>query len=333
MKYSHLAKAGAAATAATLLLTSCSGGGDEGGGGNTAVMYTTNNETAVGVVTDAAAQQDPPLGVEAVTGAVVPLMQRIESEGGENSADLFYSATPEMLEPFSDLFEPYESPEAAALPDELVQPDNLWTVQNTHVVALMVNDDQLGGEDVPDTWEDLADPKWEGQILSGSPTESGTADAALFGAAQVLEDAQLEQLINNLVVTSDTSTLAPQVAQGEYPITLGYESNILPYIEGGQAGIHLIYPEDGTFVSHEAIAVMKQAGDPDAAKRLADTILSEETQIELLQNSYRRPARTDIDPSEYVDIPRIEDINIVEVDRSALETEHEEFIALWNSLQ
>lgn len=332
MKLNSVIKFGVAVTTGALLLAGCSSAG-EGDAAETVVMYTTNNENAVGAVVDAAAGQDPALKVDVVNGAVVSLMQRIEAEDGRNSADLFYSATPTMLRPFEKLYEPYDSPEAAALPKELVDPEHRWTVQNSHVVAVMVNTDQLGDLSMPKTWADLADPKWEGKILSGSPAESGTADTALFGAAQVLSPAQLEQLIKNLDVTADTATLYPAVAQGEYAVTLGYEANIYPYIEGGAEGIELLYPEDGTFVTHEAIAIMKKASNPDAAKRLADTILSKDTQIELLKKSFRRPARSDIDASEHLDIPKIADIKVVEVDREALADEHEKFLKLWADLK
>lgn len=332
MKRRNIAKAGAAATAAALLLTGCQGSADNGG--DDVVLYTTNNQNAVGAVVDSAAAQEPPLNVEVVqSSSTVAMLERIQSEGEDTLADVYYSAVPRILEDFSDSFEPYESPEAAALPEELIQPEHLWTVQNTHVAALMVNTDQLDDGEAPTSWEELADPRYDGMILSGNPAESGTSDTNLFAAYRVLGEEGFTRLWENLVITSNTDTLYPSVSQGEYAITLGYEANIYPYIEGGQAGIELVYPEDGTATSYEAIAVMKHAPNPEAAKRLADSILSEEAQVKLLQESFRRPSRTDINPSDYIDIPPIEEINVVPSDEVEFADKYAEYTALYESLQ
>ncbi len=319
MKLARLTTLGTVVVVAALALSGCSGGGGggdaaEGGGGdNTAVMYSSNNETTIGVVLDRAAAQDPPLKVEVVTGSSGPLLERIKAEAGKNSADVFYGAPESTLLAYADLVEPYESPEAATIPEDLVDPEHRWTATNTHVVALMVNTDQIEGGKAPTTWKELTDPKWQGKLISADPEQSSTALTALYGAYKVLGEEGFAKLAANLDVSESSGNVYPAVANGEYAVSIGYESNIYPYVAGGQAGVEMVYPEDGTFVEHDSIIIIKDSAHPEAAKRLIDTILSRETQEELLVQSFRRPTRTDIDPSEFVDFPRLEDLEIVDI--------------------
>lgn len=336
MKHRTLAKIGTVATVAALALTGCSGsgdGGDESGsdsGATHAVMYTANNETQTDIISNAAAALDPSLKVDIVSGSTGPILQRVQAEDGVNSADIFFSASREALSEYVDLFEPYESPEASALPEELIDPEHRWTATNVHVVGLMVNTDQLDGE-APASWKDLTDPSYKGKIVTADPTQSSTSMAALYGAYKVLGEADFGKLLDNVEITENSGNVYPAVAQGEYAVTLGYESNIYPYIAGGQAGVELVYPEDGTFSVPEAMVLFNKAANPEAGKRLIDTILAKETQEQLLAEAFRRPSRTDIVVSDFVDLPDMESLNIVPIDEDSDEQGREAFLAFWGS--
>lgn len=338
MKLARLTTLGAVAAVTALALSGCAGGGDSGsgdaggGGSETAVMYSSNNETVIGVVVDAAGAQDPSLKVEAVTGSSGPLLERIKAEAGKNSADVFYSAPAATFQDFLDVIEPYDSPEAAAIPEELIDPEHRWTATNTHVVALMANTDQIEGGKAPTTWKELTDPKWQGKLISADPEQSSTALTALYGAYKVLGEADFAKLAANIDVSESSGNVYPAVANGEYAVSIGYESNIYPYIAGGQAGVEMVYPKDGTFVEHDAVIVIKDAAHPEAAKRLVDTILSKSTQEELLVQSFRRPTRSDIDPSEFVDFPRLEDLKVVDIHGDEDAQGRTDFLEFWKTV-
>ncbi|GAT74804.1 extracellular solute-binding protein [Microbacterium hydrocarbonoxydans] len=332
---------GALATATALLLAGCASGdagdaGGSGGGGETgplsAVMYSSNNETVIGVVTDAASAHDPALKVDAVAGSSGPLLQRIESEAAEPAADVFYSAPAAVLEPYADFIEPYRSPEADAIPEELVDPEERWTATNTHVVALMVNTDQIEGGEPPTTWQELTEPEWKGKIISADPAQSSTALTALYGAYKVLGEEDFAKLAANLEITESSSNVYPAVAQGEYAVSIGYESNIYPYVAGGQAGIEMVYPEDGTFVEHDAVLIVKGGPNPEGAKALVDVILAKETQEENLAQSFRRPSREDIDVTEFVEFTPLDDLEIVDIHGEEDVQGRQDFLSYWSAL-
>ena len=321
---------GAVAAAAALALTGCSSGGGAGGdAASKAVMYSSNNETTVGVVTDAAAALSPSLKVDTVTGSTGPLLQRIESEKSAPAADVFYSASASTFAEFADDVEPYRAKEIDEVPSDLVDAENRWTPMNTHVVALMVNTDQIASGTAPQTWAELAKPGWKGKIIVADPAQSTTAFTALYGAYKVLGEQDFSKLAANLEVTENSSNVYPAVAQGEYAVSIGYEANIYPYIAGEQAGVEMVYPEDGTFVEHDYAFVVKGGPNPDGAKRLIDTILSKETQEQNLEQSFRRPIRTDIDPTEFVKFKKLEDLEIVDIHAEADAQGREDFLAFW----
>lgn len=339
MHISRIIKIGAITTAAVLALAGCTSG-DSGGGadeGNndrplSAVMYSSNNETVIGVVTDAAASLDPALDVDVVTGSSGPLLQRIEAEAAAPAADVFYSAPAATLEPLTDLIEPYRSPEADAIAEDLLDPEDRWTPTNIHVVAFMVNTDQIDGGEAPTTWEELTDPAWKGKIISADPVQSTTALTALYGAYKVLGEEDFAKLVANLEITESSSNVYPAVAQGEFAVSIGYESNIYPYVAGGQAGIEMVYPEDGTFVEQDAVMIVKDGPNPEGAQALVDLILAKETQEENLAQSFRRPSRDDINITEFVDFTPLDELTVVDIQGEDDVQGRQDFLTLWATL-
>jgi len=308
-----LVTASALAVAAASLV-GCSTSGDSGsgsGGTETVRFYSNANETVNGVFS--AIGNSAGLEVDLVqVSSTSAMLQRIEAEAGQNSADIVALVTPRVFENFLGEFASYQSTELDALTTGMREPDDKWTVVDIGVAAWMVNTSQAPGGVVPSTWRDLADPKWKGKILSGDPLNSGTAYFNLFSAYALLDTAAFEQLVANIVITDNTDTLYPAVSQGEYALTLGYESNIYPYVAGGQDDIEIVYPADGTNITYEAAAVIEKAQNPEAARRMLDALVSEEGQIQLLQETFRRPSRTDIDITQYSDLIPMDQLTFID---------------------
>ena len=295
------------------------------------VIYTSNNQQAVQAVTDTAATLLPKAKISAITGGSGQLLRRIEAEAGKPQADVFWSSSPNTLGAFKPLYEPYKSPQAAAIPAELVEPGNLWTAANIHVVTMMVNTSQFGGVPKPKTWADLLDPRWKGKIIIADPANSSTALTILWGFSKLLGADALKKLAGQLTVTSAAPTVLRAVAQGEYAIGLTFESNAYAYVAGGQKEIELVYPEDGTFTSPESLVLVKNAPGGELAKKAYDLLLAKETQIALLESAYRRPSRSDIDVSKYVKLPNITAIKVFPVDEAEAAAKRTQFLADWTA--
>lgn len=317
----RLALAGFAATVAMPAL-------GQGAGGNV-VVYTSNNQQAVQAVQDTARDKAGNLKFSFVTGGSGVMLKRIESETANTQADIFWSSSANTLGAFKPLFESYKSPEAAAIPANLAEPQNLWTATNVHVVTAMLNTGQLAGNPKPKTWTDLLDPRWKGKIIIADPANSSTAYTILWGIKTKFGVEGLKKLAANVTVTSAAATVLRAVAQGEYAVGLTFESNAYAYVAGGQKDIELLYPSDGTFTTPEFITLIKNAPNGAAARRAFDLMISQAAQIALLEASFRRPSRSDIDVSKYVKLPNMKDIAITPIDEQAAASQRKDFIAEW----
>ena len=86
------------------------------GAAGTVVLYTSNNAQAVDAVLGVAKDKQAKLKISTITGGSGQLLRRIEAESAKPQADLFWSSSANTLGAFKPLFEPYASPEAAAIP-------------------------------------------------------------------------------------------------------------------------------------------------------------------------------------------------------------------------
>lgn len=301
----------------------------QGGG---IVIYTPNPAQAVDAVKEVAEKARPPLSISTITGGSAQLLRRIAAEAARPQADIFWSSSANTLGDFRTLYQPYASPELAAIPESLRQPENLWTATNVHVVVAMVNTRQLGRAQQPKSWADLLDPAWKGKLVIADPLNSSTGYTILWGVEQLLGTEGLKKLAANLTVSSAASTVLRGVGQGEYAVGLTFESNAYGYVAGGQREIKLVYPTEGTFISPEFQALIKDAPGGAAARRGFDLLISKDAQIGLLEAAFRRPSRSDIDVSKHVDLPGIAGIKVFPTDEAEAALKRSEFLARWQAI-
>ncbi|WMD23593.1 extracellular solute-binding protein [Achromobacter seleniivolatilans] len=294
------------------------------------VLYTTLNSQSVETANDVARQALPHIKPSAVVGGSSQLLKRIEAEAAQPRGDVFWTSSANVMHGYRTLFEAYRSPEAAAIPAALHGPDDLWMAANLHIVVAMVNARHLPGA-APATWADLTDRRFKGKVIIGDPGNSSTAFTALWGIERVLGADGLKALAQNIVVSSSASHVVRSVGQGEYAVGITFESTAYPYVAGGQKEIGIMYPQDGTFTVADNMALVKNAPNKDAARRMYDLLLSRGMQLALLQNAYRRPSRNDIDVSKHLDMPPLADIKIVPVDETEAASDRDAFLTRWRA--
>lgn len=297
----------------------------------TVVVYTPNPAQVVDAVIESLRQLEPGISLSTITGGSGQLLRRIEAEEPNTQADVFWSSSENTLGAFRQLFEPYRSAELSAIPETLHQPQDLWSATITHVVVAMVNTSLLGDIPAPTKWEDFFDPRWKGKVAIADPANSSTAYTILWGIEQLMGTEALEKLAGNLVVNSSASSVLRGVGQGEFAAGLTFEANAYAYVAGGQSEISLVYPEEGTFTSPEFMALIKGAPNAELGRRTIDAILSKETQIALLENTFRRPSRADIVVSDHVDLPALDAINIFVTDEAEAAAQREAFLGRWQN--
>jgi iron(III) transport system substrate-binding protein len=301
--------------------------------GGTVNLYTSNNAEVVETLIDVAHERAPLLGINVVYGGSVTLMKRIEAEAGAPKADVFWAASASVLDGLKSVLAAYRSPQTKAIPAQYVESHGLWTVCNVQVAVLMLNTRQLGSLPRPRSWRDLADPRFKGKVIVADPNTTSTGHMILWGASKRLSAEEFRALARNVTVARNSAFVSSSVGQGEYAVGLTFEANAYPYVAGGQNEIELVYPMDGTFVSEESAAMVRNAPHAEAAQMLYDLLLSRAVQVDLLRRAFRRPSRNDIDVRGYVGLAALRDLMTTPIDEEEARDARGRFLARWQEVR
>ncbi len=110
---------------------------------------------------------DTGIEVEFLTGNDAELRERIEAEGDETQADAYITVDAGNLAAAADqgLFRSIDSPILDdAIPDELSDEEDRWFGLAVRARTIVYNPERIDEADVPTTYEQLADPEWQGRV-------------------------------------------------------------------------------------------------------------------------------------------------------------------------
>ena len=105
--------------------------------------------------------------VEFLTGNDAELRERIAAEGDDTDADAYITVDAGNLAQAAEqgLFRAIDSPVLdAAIPAELSDPEGRWYGLTQRARTIVYNTDTLTPEEVPTTYEELAEPEWKGRV-------------------------------------------------------------------------------------------------------------------------------------------------------------------------
>ena len=282
MKKSYAGMAASVLLAGMLAITGC------GGTEQKAEVKTTNQlkvYTSVynGMVQEMAkpvvAQQLKDVNVDWQTAGSEKVKKKIidELKQGKTDADVVMISDPSFylqLKKDGKLLD-YKSKEAAELA-VLVDADGAFTPIRVSSVVIAVNRDKI--EDIPKSWEDLLDPKYKGKIAMPDPKVAATALATVSALADKFGWEYWRQLRENDVIVSPTTEMRDKFSRGEYPITITMEEDVLKQKMALNVNAEIVYPEEGSVLVPGYIGILKDAKNPESAKKLVDWWLSEEGQ-------------------------------------------------------
>jgi len=290
------------------LLTGCGGGGDkptEGGettGSKELTVYTAFPEAEVAYYFNAF-EEATGIKVNALRLSAGEMLTRVAAEKDNPQAALMFGGSTDNYIAAVDqgLLEPYQSPELENTPDTYIDPTGTWNPIYVGAIAFACNKDWFAekGYDYPTSWDDLLDPKYQGQIIMAHPATSGTAYTVLATLIQLKgEDAvwdYLKELNKNMSQYTKSGSAAPNaVALKEAAIALTFSHDGLqPTTEGYP--IELSFPSDGTGYEVGAMALIKggPADQQENAKKFIDFMCSAEGQnLYAENNSFRVPTNT-----------------------------------------
>lgn len=190
------------------------------------------------------------------------------------------------------IFEPYKSPSFAKLPARFKQADGQWTAIADDPLVFMTNAAFLKANNLqpPASWNDLLNPAYKNGLQMADARTSGTAVTRIFSVLEVNERnedkafAYLKKLRQNVQVYTKSG------GGGTLPVGLGQAAGgiffIVDALETKAKGYDVVvsFPKEGIGTSAEAIALIKGAKNPDAAKKLIDFATSAAMQSKLSEH-------------------------------------------------
>ena len=178
---------------------------------------------------------------------------------------------------------PYASPPWQGAGELWVDPDNHWCNFGNLSFVLVGNKAQLAakGYTIPDSWEDLLDPKWKDEIVMPSPLESGTAFMMLYSFMALKGGEEegweyIEALDKNIHhYAASGSAPLELVGRGEFMLGLCSDSKVLMRMQEGYPIVWTV-PKEGTGYDSHACFILKGTDKEYTCQKIVDELATHE---------------------------------------------------------
>ena len=177
---------------------------------------------------------------------------------------------------------PYVSPAWKGVPEVFMDPKGEWYSIANFSFVLVGNKDRLAkaGYKMPESWKDLLDPKWKGEIIMPSPLSSGTANMMRFSFLALYGDTEgwkfIEALDKNIAFyTRSGNAPTDLVGRGEFTLGITSDENVKKRLDDGYPLLWTI-PKEGTGYDGTSALILKGTKKLDACKKIIDLLGGQE---------------------------------------------------------
>lgn len=217
-----------------------------------------------------------------------------EAEAGKFLVDVIETNGPEMEVVYrAKVLEQYYSPHFKDIPPEAFARHGYYVADRFNFFVIAYNTNLVKGNDIPNVYEDLLDPKWAGKIA----IEEGDTDwfaAVVKGMCEQYGLTFFRKLAaGNPQIIAGHTEIAKAVAAGKIPISATVYNHRVESMRKKGAPIQW-KPLAPTFGRPAGVGVAKRAPHPHAALLFVDFLLSREGQ-EIIKERKRVPASTAVD--------------------------------------
>jgi iron(III) transport system substrate-binding protein len=288
------------AVALLLALVAC-----HGDGRTPVVLYSPHGRDQLTLLERAFEAGRPDIDVRWLDMGSQEILDRVRFERVNPQADVWFGGptTTFDLGIRDSLLTPYRPAWADRVGPNGVGPGGLyWPVYRTPAV-IAYNDRAVRPDEAPRDWDEVLHPRWRDKIVIRDPMASGTMRAIwglilLRSIRETGDTAQGMAWLRRLDAGTKTYALNPAIldaklARAEGLVTLWDLPDILI---GRSKGLPFGYtfPRSGTVVIDDAIALVRGARHPEAAKAFIDFVGGVEAQLLAAEHVFRLPARHDL---------------------------------------
>ena len=191
------------------------------------------------------------------------------------------------------LLEPWNPAAAERIPATFKATDGSWTGFAARARVFLINTDLIPDEsDRPDTFFDLADPKWSQKCSMAKPLfgTSATHAAVMFDRLGAEAAARwYRQIRSNAVIEGGNRQVAIKVGRGELAFGLTDTDDAMLEIDKGSP-VTIVYPdqadsESGTLLIPNTICLLAGGPNPQRARAVIERLLQAEIERQLALGS------------------------------------------------
>ncbi|HEX9443727.1 MAG TPA: extracellular solute-binding protein [Candidatus Binatia bacterium] len=249
------------------------------------VVYTVWDVEHIVAILDAFSKRYPGIKTSYWQGRNPEIVQRVvtEFQAGKDSVDAILSDNAPPVIRAAGAIQPYETVQK----NFLILHDPTMPVVSLQIQALVYNTKKLKPADLPKSWEDLANPKYKGNVALDDPMRAGPLSSQLAGLKDLWKnDAKFAGFVKGLKalgvpVHKSTSAMFRLVVSGEYAIAepaLLHDAMEEKHEKGSPVEIvktapPIVFPRYG--------AIYAKAAHPNAAKLLTEWLITTEGQAAL----------------------------------------------------
>ena len=245
------------------------------------VVYSVWDVEHIRAVTDAFAKRYPGIKTSYWQGRNPEIVTRVltEFQGGQASVDVVLSDNAPPVLRAAGAMTNYETVQK----DVLYLHDPTLPTVSLQIQALAYNTKKIKPDELPKTWEDIANPKYKGLIALDDPMRAGPLSSMLAGLkTQWNDDARFTKFLKglkalNVPVHKSTSAMFRLVISGEYPICM--PALLHDVIVEKEKGVPVDYVKTAPpVVFPRQAGIYAKAPNPNAAKLFAEWLISDEGQ-------------------------------------------------------
>jgi len=195
--------------------------------------------------------------------------------------------------------------------------EGYWVAQRLNLTTMAFRSDKESEADMPKKWADVADPKYKGKLVHADPAFTAIAQQIVGTFARDKGWGFYESLKkNDMMIVQGHQQLAQILSLGERTIAAEAGDSDMWDLRRQGVQVKSIYPEDGVFVIPAPTGIVANSPHPNAAKLLAEFMLSDEAQ-KLFPAEGFYAARNDMPAPE--GNPKLETLKLIEIDLEYVE--------------
>ena len=229
------------------------------------------------------------------------LVERLRAEQDAPVADVFWSSEAMHTVTLAQdgVLAEHDDDSLSGWPDAFRDPDGRWFGFSPRPRVIVYHAERMQPDDLPVTWEDAADPRWQDRVVLADPrfgTTGGHLGAMLAGWTERGQPERFDAMVEGLAANNarmlpgGNAAVVDAVLRGEADLGFTDADDVRAAQRRGLP-VKMLYPRHdadgtggGTFLMPNTVSIVEGAPNRIAAERLLAYLLSDDVARQLAES-------------------------------------------------